>query len=235
MTATLAATPFATTRPLRTTRSTRHSSAAHHPDFDKQDRILRAAADLVADGGFTAVTARNIAELTGLASGAVNAEVGDTGLLRAGLFHHLAGQEFAAVQEGASDDGHGTPRSAADRLTAVVAAFTRRALGGGQLTRAMLFEPAGPLVEHERLTYRRRYHGLVSTIINEGVHTGELPPQCAELSARAVIGAVTESLLGRRSPAPAGSTQSTESAVTDCSDGELVDQVTGFCLRAVGA
>ncbi|WP_273051523.1 TetR/AcrR family transcriptional regulator [Corynebacterium nuruki] len=211
--------PFTTTRPARTTRSTRHATAAHHPAFDKRDRILRAAADLVADGGFTAASPRNIAGLTGLATGAVHAEVGSTGQLQAELYRHLAARELAAVQEATAD-----PTAAADRLTAAVDVFTRRALAGRHTSQALLFEPVSARVDHERLTFRRRYHALVSTIVSDGLHTGELPAQYAGITARAVIGAVTESLLAQHSP-----------AAPEVTDDELVDQVARFCLRAVGA
>lgn len=221
------AAPFATTRPSKTTRSTRHSARSHHPGRDHRTDILDAASSLVADGGFSAATTRNIAELTGLASGAVAAEFGTREDLLAAVYQRLAATELAAVDHASRTHGS----TAVERLTALVGTFATRALHGRHAAEALLYEPVAARVNQERLTYRRQYHALVVGILADGVASGELPAQNPATSARAVTGAVVESLLGRLSPTVpvAGDGHAGEDATP------LIDEVTELVLRLVGA
>ncbi len=191
--------PFTTTRPavsLPTSRTARRSSRAHHPDRDSRTAILDAASSLIADGGFVAATTRNIAELTGMASGAVERQFGSHDDLLAAVFQRLAATELAAVDHASRTHGS----TATERLTALVGAFATRALHGRHTAEALLFEPVGARVNQERLTCRRQYHALIVGIIADGVGSGELPARNPTTSARAVTGTVVESLLGHLSP-----------------------------------
>lgn len=186
--------PFTTTRPavsLPTSRTARRSSRAHHPDRDSRTAILDAASSLIADGGFVAATTRNIAELTGMASGAVERQFGSHDDLLAAVFQRLAAVDHASRIHGST---------ATERLTALVGAFATRALHGRHTAEALLFEPVGARVNQERLTCRRQYHALIVGIIADGVGSGELPARNPTTSARAVTGTVVESLLGHLSP-----------------------------------
>ena len=152
--------PFTTTRPavsLPTSRTARRSSRAHHPDRDSRTAILDAASSLIADGGFVAATTRNIAELTGMASGAVERQFGSHDDLLAAVFQRLAATELAAVDHASRIHGS----TATERLTALVGAFATRALHGRHTAEALLFEPVGARVNQERLTCRRQYHALI--------------------------------------------------------------------------
>lgn len=195
-TATSTPAPIATTHPPRNTRRTRHSSHPHHPGSNTRADLLAAASTLIADGGFSATTPRNIAELTGLASGAVTREFGTHGELLAATFQRIAAYELAVVSH-ASYMRKGT---SADQLVTLIEAFTSRALRGMRTAEALLFEPVCARVNQERLTYRRQYHSLINGIITKGIASGEFPTQHSATSARAVTGAVMESFLGRLSP-----------------------------------
>ncbi|WP_297006373.1 TetR/AcrR family transcriptional regulator [uncultured Corynebacterium sp.] len=234
--------PFTTTRPAvspagtRTTRATRRSARAHHPGRDARTAVVDAASSLVSDGGFAAATTRNIAELTGLASGAVERQFSTHDDLLAAVFQRLAAAELAAV-----DHASRTRRTTArDRLTALVDTFATRALHGRHTAEALLFEPVGARVNQERLTCRRQYHSLIVGVIADGVSTGELPAQDPGTSARAVTGAVVETLLGRLSPAvPCGTGNGDNGGNGDSRGGRsatpLIDEVTALVLRLVGA
>ncbi|MFZ2561368.1 MAG: TetR/AcrR family transcriptional regulator [Corynebacterium variabile] len=223
--------PFTTTRPavsLPASRTARRSSRAHHPDRDSRTAILDAASSLIADGGFVAATTRNIAELTGMASGAVERQFGSHYDLLAAVFQRLAATELAAVDHASRIHGS----TATERLTALVGAFATRALHGRHTAEALLFEPVGARVNQERLTCRRQYHALIVGIIADGVGSGELPARNPTTSARAVTGTVVESLLGHLSP--------TVPVPGDGRDGKdatppLIDEVTELVLRLVGA
>ncbi|WP_313504555.1 TetR/AcrR family transcriptional regulator [Corynebacterium variabile] len=191
--------PFTSTRPavsLPTSRTARRSSRAHHPNRDSRTDILDAASSLIADGGFVAATTRDIAELTGMASGAVERQFGSQDDLLAAVFQRLAATELAAVDHASRTHGS----TATGRLTALVGAFATRAPHGRHTAEALLFEPVGARVNQERLTCRRQYHALIVGIIADGVGSGELPTRNPTTSARAVTGTVVESLLGHLSP-----------------------------------
>lgn len=118
----------------------------------------------------------------------------------------------------------GAKSGAAEQLRALVEVFAFRALRTPRTAWALLAEPVDPLVEAERLTYRRGYHALAETVVTAGIEAGELPAQNARLAAAAVIGAISEALLGPLSP------------VGERTDPEpVVAGITTLCLRAVGA
>ena len=123
--------PFTTTRPavsLPTSRTARRSSRAHHPDRDSRTDILDAASSLIADGGFVAATTRNIAELTGMASGAMERQFGSHDDLLAAVFQRLAATELADVDHalivGIIADGVGSGELPAQNPTTSARAVT---------------------------------------------------------------------------------------------------------------
>ncbi|WP_335933147.1 TetR/AcrR family transcriptional regulator [Streptomyces sp. PTD5-9] len=184
-----------------------------------RERLLDAARELLAEGGYAAASVTALAERAGVATGSVYNHFASKQELLAAVFRHVAGHELSAVQE-AVRAGTG----AAERLRALVEVFSRRALRAPRTAWALLAEPVDPLVEQERLTYRRGYHALAESVVAAGVAAGELPPQDTRLSAAAVIGAVGEALLGPLSP------------VGERADPEpVVAGLTALCLRAVGA
>lgn len=184
-----------------------------------RERLLDAARGLLAEGGYAAASVSALAERAGVATGSVYNHFGSKQELLAAVFRHIAGHELTAVREAvdARDD-------AAARLRALVEVFSHRALQAPRTAWALLAERVDPLVETERLTYRRGYHTLAEQTIAAGVAAGELPPQDAHLSAAAVIGAISEALLGPLSP------------VADRTEpGPMVESIAALCLRAVGA
>jgi hypothetical protein len=109
-------------------------------------------------------------------------------------------------------------------LRTLVEVFAFRALRTPRTAWALLAEPVDPLVEAERLTYRRGYHTLAEMVIAAGIEAGELPAQNVRLTAAAVIGAISEALLGPLSP------------VGERTEPEpVVAEIAALCLRAVGA
>lgn len=214
--------PLATTHPPRNSRQTRHSSHPHHPGSDTRTELLTAARSLIADGGFSATTPRNIAELTGLATGAVAREFGTHDDLLAATFQRIAAYELAVV----SHAPHMCKGTSADQLVALIEAFTSRALRGMRTAEALLFEPVCARVNQERLTYRRQYHSLINGIITKGIASGEFPTQHSATSARAVTGTVMESFLGQLGTST--NTKGEEDAVL------FTYHVTELVLRLIG-
>lgn len=109
------------------------------------------------------------------------------------------------------------------RLEAFADTFTRRALRGRRLAWSLLFEPVSPVVERERLVYRREYAQLCEGVIRDGVAAGLFARQNAAVAASA---AISEALVGRLSPEV--------SQKAEVPDEQLVAEIRGFCLRALG-
>ncbi|MER5613830.1 TetR/AcrR family transcriptional regulator [Streptomyces sp. NPDC002215] len=184
-----------------------------------RERLLDAARELLAEGGYSAAGVSALARRAGVATGSVYNHFASKQELLAAVFRHVAGHELGAVREAVQ-----AQRGATDQLRALVEVFSHRALRSPRTAWALLAEPVDPLVEEERLTYRRGYHTLAETVIVAGISAGELPQQNAQLSAAAMIGAVGEALLGPLSPV---------GSRTD--PGPVVESITALCLRAVGA
>ncbi|MGW2177624.1 TetR/AcrR family transcriptional regulator [Streptomyces sp. NPDC001732] len=184
-----------------------------------RERLLDAARQLLAEGGYAAAGVSALARRAGVSTGSVYNHFASKQELLAAVFRHVAGHELGAVREAVRDR-----EGAAGQLRALVEVFSYRALRAPRTAWALLAEPVDPLVEEERLTYRRGYHDLAETIIVAGIAAGELPPQNARLSAAAVIGAVGEALIGPLSPV---------GVRTD--PAPVVEGITMLCLRAVGA
>jgi hypothetical protein len=107
-------------------------------------------------------------------------------------------------------------------MAAGVEAFARRALAGRRLAWALIAEPVDPLVEAERLVFRRAYRDAFATLVRQGVASGELPPQNVELTSAAIVGAIGEALVGPTSP-----------TATSADADALAADLTSFVLRSV--
>jgi hypothetical protein len=89
----------------------------------------------------------------------------------------------------------------------------------------LLYEPVDPLVDAERLVYRRTYCRHMAGLLRQGIAAGEIPEQNVELAAAALVGAIAESLVGPLSPV-AGQVSAEE---------DIVATLVRFCRRSVGA
>src|SRR5699024_873065 len=77
--------------------------------------------------------------------------------------------------------------------------------------------------------------GVRGGVGREGMAPGVLAPECPEIAAAAVVGAVAEALVGRLTPPVGddGSARTTgDHAVTDT---DVVTEIQLFCRRAIGA
>ena len=179
-------------------------------------RISAAALALVADGGYQAAAISSVVRAAGVGAGTVYRHFPSKADLLAEVFRVASQREVDAVAAAAA-----VPGPAAKRLAAAVETFARRALRGRRLAWALLAEPVDPAVEAERLVFRRAYRDVFAGLLQEGVASGELPDQDAELTAAALVGAIGEALVGPLSPTAAGG------------DSErLVRDLVIFCLRS---
>jgi AcrR family transcriptional regulator len=183
-----------------------------------RERIVDAAHELIAAGGYRAAPIAAVAERAGVATGTVYRHFPSKADLFAEVFRRASQREVDAVTEaaaGATDQVHA-------RLAAAVTTFVRRALAGRRLAWALLAEPVDPAVEAERLAFRHAYAVAFRGVLRDGIAAGELPEQDVDLSAAALVGALGEALVGPLSPVGARFDADA-----------LVTHLVAFCLRAV--
>ncbi|ADB51116.1 TetR/AcrR family transcriptional regulator [Conexibacter woesei] len=185
-----------------------------------RERLLRAAHELTQEGGYASASVAAIAARAGVTASAMYRHFPSKADLFVELFRAVCGREIAAAQAAAE-----RPGTVVERVEAVIATFAERALRNPRLAWALLAEPVDPLVDAERLAYRRDYRERIAGMLREGVAAGELPPQDEALTAAALVGGVGEALVGPLSPLAAGAPPSAE----------LVAALRTFTRRAVGA
>lgn len=184
-----------------------------------RDRLVTSATELIMHGGYAAAPVTAVAERAGVAAGTLYRHFPSKAALFVEVFRSVCGHEVAAIRKAVTRRD-----TAADRLDAVVETFATRALRNPRLAWALLSEPIDPLVDAERIAYRRRYSGMMAEILREGIAAGEFGEQDPELAAAALVGAIGEALVGPISPV------GEQSSGHDSTVGELV----AFCRRAVG-
>ena len=184
---------------------------------DKRSRILAAARNLVADGGWSAAQIDNVAAQAGVATGTVYRYWPSKAELCAEIVASVSAREVAVVK--AVADAEGPPP---EKLAAAVRAFANRALQGRRLAYALIAEPVDPGVESVRLDYRAELARCFERILREGIMPGVFPRLDPAVAAACIVGAFMEALIGPLAPAK-------ESARADR---RLVEEITRFCLRA---
>ena len=186
---------------------------------ETRERIVTAARELIAEGGYVAAQIAAVADRAGVAVGTVYRHFPSKSDLFAEVFREASQHEVDAMREAI----HATSGPAAERIAAGIEVFARRALRGKRLAWALLAEPVDPAVEAERLQFRHSYRDLMAEVISEGIEAGDLPQQDADATAAAMIGAIGETMLGPLSP------------TTNGGDAEaLIASLIDFCTRAIG-
>jgi len=189
---------------------------------DKRARILAAARDLVADGGWGVAQVDTVAAKADVATGTVYRHWSSKAELCAEIVATVSAREVGIVA--AVVDAEGTP---VDKLEAAIRAFAGRALRGRRLAYALIAEPVDPEVEAVRLDYRAQLARCFERVLREGIMRGAFPPLDPAVAAACIVGAFMEALVGPLAP-----TRGTGPRA----DRALVDQITHFCLRAsIGA
>jgi AcrR family transcriptional regulator len=188
-----------------------------------RERLLRAAQDLIEEGGYAAASVAAIAERAGVAAGTMYRHFDSKEDLFVEVFRTVCSGEERAMRAASAEMASA---GAVARLEEVLATFAERALRNPRLAWALIAEPVDPLVDAERLAYRERYAGVVAEGLRDGIADGELPAQNADLTAAALVGGCGEALVGPLSPVASASRPS---------DQEVVAALRVFVRRAVGA
>ena len=200
-------------------RRRRAAAASDASPHGTRERLVLAARKLLEEGGYVAASVHAIADRAGVAAGALYRHFPSKAELVVEVFREAAKRDLVAMHEA------NTTGSCVERLEAAVTTFARRALHNRRLAWALVYEPVDPLVDAERLVYRREYCRHMAALLRQAIAAGEIPPQNAELSAAAVVGAIAESLVGPLSPI----------AGQIVSDRDIIEPLVQFCRRSVGA
>jgi AcrR family transcriptional regulator len=185
---------------------------------DKRARILTAARDLVADGGWPAAQVDHVAARAGVATGSVYRHWSSKAELCAEIVATVSAREVGIVKAVANADG-----SPVERLEAAIRTFAGRALRGRRLAYALIAEPVDPEVETVRLDYRAQLARCFEGILREGIMRGVFPRFDPAVAAACIVGAFMEALVGPLAPAKGTGPRA---------DRHLIEQITQFCLRA---
>src|SRR4051794_29157086 len=172
--------------PYRPTQRTEQRKA------EARERIVRAALDQLADGGYGSATIQAVAHRAGIATGTVYRHFPSKSDLFAEVFRRASQREMDVFAEATADDG----RSASERIAAATEAFARRALTRPTRAYALIAEPVDPVVEAERLIFRRGYRDVLVEVLEQGVERGEFELHDKETTAAALVGAIGETLVG---------------------------------------
>src|SRR5215212_5325476 len=171
--------------PYRPTERTRARLAA------ARERIVDAALAQLAEGGYASASVVAVARRAGVATGSVYRHFPSKGDLFTEVFRRAAQREVDVLR---SMTDRAEPVT--HRLAAWVEAFVRRALAEPVRAYALIAEPIDPVVEAERLVFRRAYADLFAGALREGIARGELPAHDPDLVAAAIVGALAEALVG---------------------------------------
>jgi len=172
--------------PYRPTEKTEARKAA------TRERIVAAALERVAEGGYASASIQAVAERAGLAVGTIYRHFPSKADLFAEVFTRASQRELNVLIEVSQGDG----RAASERVATAVEAFCRRALAGPVLAFALLAEPVDPAVESERLRLRRGYRDAFARVLADGVDSDELRPHDVQTLAAVLVGGLGEALVG---------------------------------------
>ena len=184
---------------------------------ETRERILAAALELLAEGGYASAGVQAVAARANVATGSVYRHFASKDELFTEVFRRAATRELAAVEAAAADDG----RPTRERVAAGAEAFARRALAEPTRAYALLAEPVDAAVDEQRLVFRRGYRDVFARTLAQGVESGELEPHDSETVAAALVGSLGEALVGP--------------LATPTRDGHeaLIATLVNFCLNAI--
>ena len=120
-----------------------------------RERLLRSAQALIEEGGYGAASVAAIAERAGVANGALYRHWPSKGELFAELFRVVCDREITAMDQAARGAAARPGATRVEAIQAVLIIFAERALRNPRLAWALIAEPVDPLLDAERIAYRR--------------------------------------------------------------------------------
>ena len=193
------------------------------PGGRTRERLVRAAHEVLEDGGYAGASVLAIARRAGVSAGALYRHFPSKAALFVEVLRAAGNDQLAEMYLAAE-----RVEDVATRLEAVVATYARSALHNRRLAWALVYEPVDPAVDRERLACRRTYCRGMAALLREGIAAGEFPDENADLTAAGLVGMIAETLVGPLSPV------GDERLPKEGSEEEIVASLLRLCRRAVG-
>jgi AcrR family transcriptional regulator len=187
---------------------------------ERHAAIVAAARSAAAEAGMAAVQIAPVARRAGIAAGTVYRYFPSKNDLVAAVVAAVSEAELVAMRR-AGDAAPGVLSA----LTAAIATFAARALTSQRLAWAVIAEPVEAEADAIRQGYRRALAGEIEGRLRAAIGEGLLPGQDPALTAAALVGALTEGLIGPLAPP----VHDNPAAIRDA-----VRSLTLFSLRAAG-
>jgi AcrR family transcriptional regulator len=158
--------------------------------------LLSAARHQISLVGLRDLNVTDVARDAGVSVGTMYRHFPAKHELLAEIVDDICGHEREIVAKVAADGD-----DPAARLVASVRCFADRAVASGRVAYAVIAEPAPAEIEAERLAHRRALADIFAGIIADGVERGRFPLQDPAISSTAIVGAVSEVVVGPLAPA----------------------------------
>ncbi|MGK0291329.1 MAG: AcrR family transcriptional regulator [bacterium] len=188
-----------------------------------RENILQIGHSIVASEGFRALTMSAVAKKAEIATGTIYRYFPSKTELCVEVFRRATQWEVDKVATAANSEG-----TCLERISFALETFAKRAIQGNRIAYALIAEPVDPVVEEERLLYRRDYANIFEVVLQEGIQSGEFAQQEARVIAAALVGVMTETLIAPLSPDNA-STYSEYKLDKQ----ELLSSIIQFSIRAI--
>ncbi len=185
--------------------------------------VLDAARSLVAEDGLAGASVAGVAGRAGVGIGTVYRCFPSKSDLICEVVRDICSHELTVLQSVLGTDGAGTDARA--RLTDLITVFATRAMQSGRTAYAMIVEPAAAEVELTRLEIRSELARIFAVAIAEGVAAHKFPPQNADVSGVALVGAISEVLDGPLSPLT--------DDISDRDERALLADIVDYSIRSV--
>jgi AcrR family transcriptional regulator len=205
----------------------RRTSEACRREERTRRSVLEAARSVVAEDGLAGTSVAAVAGRAGVGIGTVYRCFPSKSDLICEVVRDICSHELTvlrAVLDPADAPGPG-PDDACARLSDLVTVFAGRAIRSGRTAYAMIVEPAAAQVELTRLEIRAELADVFATVIEQGIERGDFPRQNAFVGGVALVGAISEVLVGPISPVTAD--------MTDADTAALLDDIVEFANRAI--
>jgi len=187
---------------------------------ETRQRILNAAHQIVATSGFRALSMQKVAEKAEVASGSLYRYFASKAELCSEVFTVASAKEVDRVRLALQSETH-----ISRQLSGAIDCFARRALKGRVLAWALIAEPIDPVVEQDRLRYRHAYAQVFEQAIKKAISQGQIPRQRTDVYAAAIVGVMSETLVGPLVP--------NKENLTKKETTQLINTIQRFCLQAV--
>lgn len=158
-------------------------------------RIIEAARDAVALGGWQEAQIALIAARAGVATGSVYRYFESKADLYAHVLAMVSQREVDVITAIIDSEGR-----ASQRLANAIYAFSARAMRGRRQAYALIVEPCEPEIDSARLKYRAAVAEQIARVIKLGIASGEFIDVDENIAASCITGACMEALVGPLAP-----------------------------------